>query len=225
MKKNTCGTHSCPPASASDTAKTINEVCTATVVSTGGKKVRKVIAKVNVIASVEANICLPHAAKELKSVRKNVHLTECQVVSLSNPNDPDDTKAPAQLFVAGFVHKNFQFTDGVSPFVRDHSVNVPFHCIVSLNNINPHVDFSDKNVLGENQFIQLANNEMEGDRCVTGGISFEVFNEPIECELNKAAIFEKDFLRDFDSFGRFKRVHEKMTINMLITLTQFQTRS
>ncbi|MDP4106483.1 MAG: hypothetical protein Q8935_16220 [Bacillota bacterium] len=206
----------CPPLETRNVAKVTHTDCFTdlSLPLTGLIKTPVVIGLTLAQIDIEAVDTLPVPARALKSVRKNVHFTQCRLV----PTLPG--LAP-KLFLGGFVHKNIQFIDASSGIVRDHEVNVPFECTIRLDNIpNPPVIPSDKNVFNT-QFIETSNG-MDENRCVTGGRTFEWFNEPFECEVVFAATNEVDLLEDFDRFGTFKTIREKLDVIALILITQKQ---
>ena len=110
---------------------------------------------------VEADIDLPTPAREIKSVRKNVTLKQCRAVpSSQSPN-------VVKVFITGVLHKNIQFIEECSGFVRDHSVDVVFTTIkrVKLDNpvMNPFgqqdIEFSQKTSVAE--YRELIKMDME----------------------------------------------------------------
>lgn len=214
MRKNTCGNkEACPPAPLCNVAKPSHIDCFVDSAYPGyyEAKVPRVVAFLALQVDLETEHKLPVPARELKSIRKNVHITQCRVIPFSSP---------LKLFIAGFVHKNIQFVDSCSGFVRDFATDVPFECTFRLDGIFEDFDSSSKNALGDfsNQYIELAKNGMEGNRCITGGFTFEFFNEPVECELDYAFTQELDILENFNNFGNFNRIKEKLDIVLGITL-------
>jgi hypothetical protein len=69
---------------------------------------------------------------------------------------------------------------------------------------------------------ELDKDGMGSNRCSFGSVTFENFNEPIKCKLVKSKITEFDFPKNFDNWGNFKEITEKMTIDLTVRLTQKQ---
>ena len=114
---------------------------------------------------VEADIDLPTPAREIKSVRKNVTLKQCRAVPSSQ--SPKIVK----VFITGVLHKNIQFIEECSGFVRDHSVDVVFTTIKRVKLDNPvrnpfghhDIEFSQKTSVDE--FRELIKMDMEQTMC------------------------------------------------------------
>ena len=224
------GSHShkeCPPMQACDTAKTHGDFCVLNPITVTNQIEQTVIlAQVPLTINVEADICLPTPAQEIKSIRKNVFLTQCKAVPRFQPTGNGFTDR-IDLFVEGFVHKNIQFSEGCDGFVRDFSVNVPFRCFQPIPpGTLQHLPFcaSQKS----NQITEIREMDKHGmgsDRCMFGSRTFENFNEPVECKLLNAEVNQLDFPKNFDRWGNFKEITEKMTIDLLLRLTQVQRRN
>lgn len=226
MKSNTghgcgCNDHkACPPMPANDEVKSKSGQCRTDTFLIGGTEETIVLADVAVETLVEADIHLPSHATDIKTIRKNVHLTQCK----ATPDFSDPFRV--KLFIEGFVHKNIQFVDGGHGCVKDFSVNVPFRCFDFVNLINPvafpfNDQFSSKN--SENfEIREIAKDGMGADRCNFGSITFEINNEPIHCKLLASQVDQWDILNHFDNWGRFDKITEKMSVNLFIKLSQKQ---
>ena len=238
MKRNTsCDRHSqgghdkCPPQESCDQvkAKAVHSDLYPIPLWKGSVKLEKPfldalvpLVDFELEVDVEANICLPTPAREIKSVRKNVSLKQCKaVVSSQSPYI-------VKLFITGVLHKNIQYIEECSGFVRDHSADVVFTTIkrVELDNpvMNPFghkdIEFSQKTSIDE--YRELAKDGHGANPCVTGSETFETFNEPIECKILGTKIREMDLLKDFDQWGRFNTITEKAEIRLFIRLSQMQ---
>ncbi|WP_264739373.1 CsxC family protein [Cytobacillus firmus] len=225
MKNNTghgcgCNDHkACPPMPASQEVKSKSTGCDIDTFLIGGTEETVVLADVTVETLVEADIHLPTFATDIKNIRKNVHLTQCK----ATPDFSDPFRV--KLFVEGFVHKNIQFVDGGS-CVRDFSVNVPFRCFDFVNLINPVAfpfedPFSSKDS-GNLEIREISKDGMSADRCNFGSITFEINNEPIKCKLLASQVDQWDILSDFDHWGRFNKITEKMNVVLFLKLSQKQ---
>lgn len=169
---------------------------------------------------VEANISLPTPAREIKWMRKNVSLRQCKAVpSLLDPT------GTVKLFITGVVHKNIQYVESSSGFIRDYSTDVPFSCIQSVELENElffplGFEYSNKNSVLERK--QLARDGQGADRCETGSLTFEIYNEPIKCKIMASAVNSLDIYQNFDNMGKFNQVIEKMEVLLLVKLIQKQ---
>lgn len=226
MKKNTgcsCNSHKCPPGLPSDTAKTHDHFCRLNPLLNVNDFERTVIlADVPLTINVEADIKLPAFANDIKAIRKNVYLTQCEAIPVPS-TDPELT-AQLNLFIEGYVHKNIQFSDG-SGILRDHSVNVPFKCFQPITSQLFHFPFCTSQKTNILEIRELAKDGMGGDRCRFGSVTFENFNEPIHCKLLRAQVTQMDFPKNFDTWGRFNKLTEKVTVDLVVRLTQKQRRN
>ncbi|WP_433744439.1 CsxC family protein [Falsibacillus pallidus] len=226
MKRNTgCGSSNsmkkCPPMQACDTAKTHGDFCTVgNPTNTGSTERTAILADVPITTNVEADIYLPSSAQEIKAIRKNVYLTQCKAIPV--PPTTGTTTTAVNLYIEGYVHKNIQYSEGCDGYIRDYSVNVPFKCfhpVTGLANIN----FATSQKSNQIQEIRdLAPDGHGADRCSFGSITFENYNEPIECKLLTSRVVQMDFPHDFDRWGNFEQITEKMTIDFVVRLTQLQ---
>lgn len=231
MKKNTgcgCGGHNdhndhdgkCPPQPACDKAKSESLFCDAEQFAGPGEfEETVVLADVLLQTMTEAHIHLPSHATDIKHIQKNVKLTQCKALPVAgNP-------FLVKLFVKGFVHKNIQYVEDCSSVVKDYSVNVPFSCFQQVQLASPVAFPFDREFSIKNNVLQrreLAKDGMGADRCNFGSITFEINNEPIKCKLLSSAVNQWDILQDFDNWGRFNKITEKMEVILVIKLTQLQ---
>lgn len=228
MKKNTgCGCNShdkCPPMQSCDTAKTHDHFCRLNALQNLNDFERTVIlADVPLTINVEADIKLPTAANDIKHIRKNVYLTQCEAIPVYFPNSPglsDDVN----LYIEGYVHKNIQYSEGCSGNIKDYSVNIPFKCYQPITEGLSHFPFFTSQKNNTLEIRDLAKDGMGSDRCSFGSVTFENFNEPIDCKLLRARVTQMDFPKNFDTWGRFNKITEKMTVDIVVRLTQKQRR-
>lgn len=221
----------CPPMMACDVAKTHAEFCgTPTTSGVGGQEINRLIADVTIPTFLEADISLPSAAFDVKNIRKNVQITQCKAIPVLPPGGtavPTPTTTTAvDLFIEGFVHKNIQFAEGCDGYVRDHSVNVPFRCYQRVMNVGPvNVRGLSQKSSNVQEFRESSADGMGSNRCGFGSRHFEFFNEPINCRILDATIEEFDMARDFDRWGNFKELTEKLSLTFTVRLTQLQFRA
>ncbi|WP_173917516.1 CsxC family protein [Halobacillus sp. Marseille-Q1614] len=223
MKKNTgCGYghKKCPALPPNDKAKS-RSLFTASeqFANADDQEITVVLGDVLIQSLTEADFYLPTYARAIKNIEKNVSLTQCKAIPVvDNPNY-------VKLFVEGIVHKNIQYVENAYGVVKDYSIDIPFKAYDQVELANP-VDFPfdfeysvKDNVL---QRRELAKDGMGADRCEFGSLTFEINNEPIKCKLLASAVNQWDIVKNFDNWGRFNKVTEKMDINLVIKLTQKQ---
>lgn len=202
-----------------DVADTIRVDCNSESHFGGIAFIPIVLKDVELQALVESKITLPTPAREIKNVRRNVSITECKAIpSVANPCE-------LKVFVGGKIHKNIQYVEDCSGFVRDFSVNVPFNCnqAVKVDNCFWTVSekFSFKSTLtGERIFIDKKGHA--ADPYQSGGLTFEFYNEPIECRLLFSLVNDLDIHKNFDKRGRFKVIIEKAEVVLVFKLLQSQ---
>jgi hypothetical protein len=209
--------HKCPPLHTCDVAKSKSTGCDVTANAPNDIEQNVILADLNLSIPVEAHIKLPTFARDIKEIRKNVHLTQCKVV----PTAFDPTRVT--LFVEGYVHKNIQYSEFCHGYLKDYSVNVPFKCYETIDLTNPaNTPFPSSKNSTARELRQLAKNKMEADRCNFGSQTFEFYNNPIDCRLQFSFVDQWDILHNFDKWGRFNKITEKMNVTLSLLLTQKQ---
>ncbi|UOQ44803.1 hypothetical protein MUN89_02285 [Halobacillus salinarum] len=231
MKKNTgcSNNYKCPAQLPSNKAKTksVNcEVIDASLDLTGeipsAVDIPVALADVILEADVEADIHLPTPAREIKWIRKNISLKQCKAV----PSILDLQNLTVKIFVTGVIHKNIQYVEDTTGFIRDYGVDVAFTCSETVELENPiqypvlGVPFSVKSSVLERR--ELAYDGHGADLCTDGSLTFEIYNEPISCKLIASAVNEIDLHKDFDSWGRFSKITEKAEVILVFKLLQTQ---
>jgi hypothetical protein len=219
MNKKTCSPmhKGCPPAQKCSKAKPMHVACDAdSYYPYGSVYVPTILADVHLQADIEANVKLPTPAREIKAIKKNVSLKQCEV--LKHPYAYNKVK----LYITGIVHKNIQYVESCNGYLRDYSVDVPFTCSDEVD-IFHYVDQykSEKSSLNA-EYKFLAKDKHGADRCKNGSFTYEYFNEPIDCVLKYADVYEMDLSKDFDKYGNFSRITEKMDVNLWFKLVQNQ---
>jgi hypothetical protein len=226
-KNNSCGCgkgHShgkCPDMPVCDTAKSHDHFCEVSGAVVAGTEVDVVIGQVPIQALTESDIHLPDYASEIKVIRKNIFLTQCEAIPLRPAEGT--TTTDVKLFVEGYIHKNIQYVEDCDGYVKDYMVNVPFKCFtrVNLPVAIPIPALSSKNS-DAREIRELAKDGMGADRCTFGSNTFEFLNEPIRCKLVSWNLTEGNFLANFDKWGKFNKFTEKDDINLVIRLSQTQ---
>lgn len=174
-----------------------------------------VLAEVELQADVEADIKLPTAAREIKWIRKNVSLTQCKAIpSVQNPGY-------VKLFITGVVHKNIQYVEECSGYITDFSTDISFSCNQQVQVFNQPIEFlSRKSSVDERRFLDKTGHG--ADHSMGGSRTFEFYNEPIDCKLIFSEVNELDLYKEFNRFGQFDKITEKMEITLFFKLLQTQ---
>ncbi|AEG62003.1 CsxC family protein [Desulforamulus ruminis] len=150
-------------------------------------KVPVVLAETKIQIDVEADIQLDQPAVEIKRIKKDVFLEQCELVLNSN-----------KLFLKGYVRKNIEYVPvslssckgGFCGYLRTCTVDVPFECATPIQFSNKP-DFAVPRIDKEFEFEDdddCCCDKKESDHFFT----FEKFNEKPFCELVSATIFEED---------------------------------
>jgi hypothetical protein len=183
----------------------------------GGTYVPVILAYVNLETDIASHVKLPSPAKEIKSIKKNVSLKECEV--LKHPG----SRGKAKIFIKGTIHKNIQYVESCNGYLRDYSVDVPFTCIDEV--FIPEADRELKSQKSSltHEYKYSSKNKLGGDSHKSGSYTHEYFNEPIECVLKSADIMEIDLFKDY-KHGRFTNLTERMEVNLWLMLVQNQER-
>ncbi|GAA0726514.1 hypothetical protein GCM10008905_23200 [Clostridium malenominatum] len=184
-------------------------------------KVPVVLSSVKIQIDVESEIRLEEPAFDIKTIDKNVCITQCHLVPHTN-----------KLFIAGFVQKNIQYSTvdcsnntSVSGRILHTTLNVPFRCVTAIQfDKYPQFGKSFKkksNVLDKKMLCE--------DNREQSWLHFNKAHEPIFCELEWAKILETEiFDRDIECAERFTREDcfqdfvEKMVIYLQIKVLQNQ---
>ncbi|WP_430788252.1 CsxC family protein [Virgibacillus flavescens] len=222
MKKNTrCGNghNGCPSLPATNKAKS-RSMPSEFFVFSGGEEETVILGDVFIQSLTEADFYLPTYAREIKHIKKNVSLTQCH----AQPDIFEDNVV--KLFVEGIVHKNIQYVEGSFGEVKDFSIDIPFQAydrITLTSDVEAPLGFPFSVKDNVVQRRQLAEDGMGADRCQFGSLTFEFNNEPINCKLLASAVNQWDITKNFDNWGRFNKVTEKMDIVLAVRLTQKQS--
>ncbi|MGH4140200.1 CsxC family protein [Clostridium sp.] len=188
---------------------------------------------------VEAEFRLQEPYFEIKRIKKNVYLTQCELLPRTNVS-PIGIPISGKLFISGFVRKNIEYATAdcvedkiVSGRIAHTTIDVPFTTVTEvIYAIAPII-----NVRG----IQTEIDYLSGCAChdCTGTVigklgcqqSFEdvvPFTEKPYCELELVRIIEEDLHRNpVDTYSEFNvqlydKVIEKMVIYVTVKVLQLQ---
>ncbi|PAQ16679.1 hypothetical protein CD798_00925 [Bacillaceae bacterium SAOS 7] len=187
-------------------------------------KLPVVLAEVFIQIPVEAKVPMPKFVYEIKRIKKNIHITQCEVVPLPPMKKHDQChheEKMVKLFLEGYVEKNIEYVEDCSGPVYHHTVKVPFRCFteVEVDELQPFK----KSFKSGFEYKFIDKNNLEGDKKNHFQISSEFFNEKPFCEIVDADISEFDFLEN-DYCSHESMLTEKMAIHLTVKLLQVQQR-
>lgn len=195
-----------------------------------------VLAEPRLEISAVSVIRLENPALEIKRIKKNVYLKQCEI--LQDLSDPYF----GTLFVVGFIRKNIEYATGdcydkdvISGKIKHTTVKIPFTCATRVRfdelpvfRVTPapvQVEFLRKGI----QISEPCDEGITGHSpCQFNLRTTEFFNEDIFGELVSAEIIESDFLENpskdhcEDLDRTYKEVREKVVVYLTIKLLQNQ---
>jgi len=200
----------------------------------------KVLITVSIPA--ESIITLPTKALEIKTIRKNLQITQCRFFNCvpSAPGIPHDTP---KLFLGGFVRKDIQYSETVRQTlttvegtIKDFVVEIPISCVVDLGKhlIFPPIHFDQQQEYGFIRSAPLPAECSSEEKLLANDPEFNLvsrsfLNSLPSCELLYYQINEMDDLLDRKPLSGgpceesvFRTLQEKMIVLFQIQLT-FQT--
>jgi hypothetical protein len=185
-------------------------------------KVPVVLANCKIQIDVESDIRLDVPAFDVKTIDKQVCITQCHLVPHTN-----------KLFLEGFIQKNIQYSTvecanktSISGDVLHTTVNVPFRCVTA-------VCFDKWPIFGKSfkeRFNVLDETMLCPDNGEDSWVHFNKFFEPVFCELEWAKILETDIFNrnirnaaePFTKEKLFQNFTEKMVVYVGIKVLQNQ---
>ena len=173
-------------------------------------KIPVVLGEREIEIDVEAELRLNEPFLEIKRIKKNVYLTECNLLPSSGIIATDGTLISGKLFISGFVRKNIEYAtvdcveDKIaSGRIAHTTIDVPFTAVTEVQYATP----------------PLVN-------VTTGDIT--TFAESPYCEIEAVRIIEEDLLSDpVDTYIDFdvqlsNKIIEKMVVYIRIKVLQLQ---
>jgi hypothetical protein len=187
----------------------------------GDFKIPKVLAEFVVQIDNESKIKLNDVAFEIKRVEKQVFLTECRFIPMTD-----------KVFIEGYIRKNIEYAaktcsrnHSIGGTIKDTTVHVPFKVATKVDfKHKPHI-LPNPPAMVARYFDErrMGKNIREADRS-----DIEIFNEPVFCELEWSAVFDADIddkgrpidgLRNEEEFQEFT---DKSVVYICIKLLQKQ---
>lgn len=204
-------------------------------------KIPVVLADINIMFNLEANITLDRLAREITRIKKNVFLTESSIIPFSKDNDEPNAGI---LFIKGFIRNNIEYipqryniplNKNVYGNIRYCIVETPFELntkvtfirepIFNKKSNEDELDFSTYKISYNNTY---SGKVIECNFCDKGLLFTEIFNEKPFVELMRADIIEVDFNKNsiLNNIGNGEEIvtniTEKSVVNLTIKVLQRQ---
>jgi len=167
-------------------------------------KIPVVLTECNITITVQSSLKLEDDLLEIKHIRKNVYLNQCELI----PNSEKDKPNTGIIFLAGFIRKNIEYAtkehndkDVLSGKIKHATVNVPFKCTTRVT-FNTPPKFKANTSQDEVEILQTSigvcnpcEEEIIGPDIREQSFRLtEFFNEKVFCELISAEFVESDIL-------------------------------
>ncbi|MEY8001985.1 CsxC family protein, partial [Clostridium sp. Mt-5] len=202
-------------------------------------KVPVVITECKVTINVQSSLKLEDTVLEIKDIRKNAYLNQCELI----PDSENDKPNTGIVFINGFIRKNIEYTtkeyvDKVTlkGKLKHATVKVPFKCTTRVTFKTPpkftstasqyKVDILETNI----KICDSCKEDMIGSDIHEQSFKLtESFNEKVFCELINAEITETDILENPEDRNcelpldqGFHIITEKVVLLLTIKLLQNQ---
>lgn len=184
-------------------------------------KIPVVLANVEIQIDVEASIKLSKEALDVKTIDKQIFITQCKLVPFTD-----------KLFIAGYVQKNIQFSTidcvnktSISGEINHTTAKIPFNCVTRIKLFKePQYGKEDKK-----RFNVLDKNMLGIDTKEESWVHYSKFEEKVFCELEAVKIAETDIFNKEENKKEsilekegFNEILEKMVINIKLKVLQKQ---
>ena len=190
-----------------------------------------IIAETNIDIPIESTFRLKNAALDIKSMKKDVYLTNSKLLPMHGKDDVSPS-LNGKLFLEGFIRNKLDFS--IARGVHDSIINldtesviiyIPFKC-TTLTKYKVLPVFSKRKVLN---YIPI----YVSSACLNINNDFNEYINcdapPINCEIKEAKIYEtytlvdkKPFSKDFPIEMEFHTIKENIIINLSLILLQKQ---
>ena len=203
-------------------------------------KIPVVLADINVIFNMETNLKLDRLAKEIKSIKKNVFLTQSCIVNFLEYEEPNTVI----LFIKGFIRNNIEYISSNYNVkgIKKNSGHIRYCIVESPFEFNTKITLSREPILSKNftknelefcnykssEYDSTSNNFSELNLCNEGSLFTEIFNEKPFIELIRADIIEVDvkknsILKDIPNIEEsVTNIIEKSVVNLALKVLQRQ---
>lgn len=213
----------------------INEISSGSLIV----KIPVVLADVNIIFNLESNIKLDRLASEIKEVKKNVFLTQSNIISVSEYDEPNS----GILFIKGFIRNNIQYIPQKYsvPISKNTYGNLRYCIVETPFEFNTNINFIKKPIFNKNStqdeldfynykidYNTKLDKVIEHNICDENILFTEIFNENPFIELIRADILEVDInknsvLKDINNTEEIvTNITEKSVVNLTLKVLQRQ---
>lgn len=188
----------------------------------GNFKIPRVLSEFVVQIDSESKIRLNEPAYEIKRIEKQVFLTQCRFIPATH-----------KVFIEGYIRKNIEYAsrtcskyNAISGTIKDTTVHVPFkvYTKVDFHGAKPHIVPNPPSMVARYfDEKRMGKDIREADRS-----NVEIFNEPVYCELEWAAVYDADINdkgKQIDKMlneEEFKEFTDKSVVYLCIKLLQKQ---
>lgn len=203
-------------------------------------KIPVVLADINIIFNLEANITLDRLARELKRIKKNVFLTQSRIIPFSKDNEPKT----GILYIKGFIKNNIEYIPEKYniDISKNNSVNLRYCIVETPFELNTKITFTRAPIFNENSTeneLDFCNYKISEDNtysdkviecslCDESLLFIEIFNEKPYVELIRADIIEVDcnkgsILKNISNSEEIvSNITEKSVVNLTLKVLQRQ---
>ncbi len=187
----------------------------------GDFKIPRVLAEFVVQVDSEAKIRLNEPAYEIKRIEKQIVLKQCRYIATTN-----------KVFFEGYIRKNIEYAtktcskyNTIAGVIKDTTVHVPVKFYTKVDFCTPPQIVPNPPSLVARYFDEkrMGKDIREADRS-----NIEIFNEPVYCELEWAAIYDADIndkgkpIDKIPNEEEFQEFTDKSVIYLCIKLLQKQ---
>ena len=201
-------------------------------------KIPVVLAEKEVQIDVEARMKLKEKFFEIKRIKKDVFLTQCELLPRAGVIE-NGVPITGKLFISGYVRKNIEYAtadcikhDVVSGEIKHTTEKIPFTCVTEVTYITPPI-LGNRGIQQKTDlFCGRCDCECECEEERLGKLTCEEFLEDsitlVEkpfCELLGARIFEADIQRKpcYEHGEKvFDELLEKMVVHIRVKVLQLQ---
>lgn len=201
-------------------------------------KIPVVLAEKEIQVDVEARMILKEKYYEIKRIKKDVFLTQCELIPRAGVIS-GGVPVTGKLFISGYVKKNIEYAtadcvkhDVVSGEIKHTTEKIPFHCVTEVTYIAPPV-ITNRAIQRETDLYcggcmcdcKCEEEELGKLNCQEYLEDVVNYIEKPYCELMGARIFETDIQRK-PCYEHGEKVYdellEKMVVYVRVKVLQLQ---
>lgn len=188
----------------------------------GDFKIPRVLSEFVVQIDSESKIRLNEPAYEIKRIEKQIFLKQCRYIPTTN-----------KVFIEGYIRKNIEYAaktcskyNSIAGTIKDTTVHVPFKVYTKVDffGAKPQIIPNPPSMIARYfDEKRMGKDIREADRS-----NVEIFNEPVFCELEWAAVYDADInekgkpIDNIPNEEEFKEFTDKSVVYLCIKLLQKQ---